>query len=114
MYNCVVCDKHLFSSEDKYEDDTGWATFNKAAGKVHEMKDLIKQRLDMHADRIWCRCYNCGAHLGFKFRDGPEKYNNVRYTINSASLNFITKTEFDRISQLKDPSKINKFLKLFN
>lgn len=97
-YNCVVCNKLLFSSEHKYEFASGWPTFGKAVGEIHEMEDRFKHRIDMHADRVWCRCTNCGSSLGYKFLDGPEEYNGVRYCINSSSLNFKSDAnDFNRI-----------------
>ena len=56
-YNCIVCDKRLFSSKQKYESNYPFASFNAAIGDIDEIElgygKLIK------AD-----CLNCGAHLG--------------------------------------------------
>ena len=81
-YNCIICDKRLFSSKQKYESSYPFATFNAPIGEIYEVKlgsgDLIK-----------ASCLNCGSHLGDIFKDEVRSETNKAYVINSASLKFI-------------------------
>lgn len=83
MYKCAVCGAELFSSDTKFDSDTGWPSFTEPANLEH-----IELRPD-HAygmNRTEVVCKNCGAHLGHVFDDGPEDKGGKRYCINSVCL----------------------------
>ncbi len=85
IYHCTVCDASLFSSETKFDSQTGWPSFTDPA---------TAEAITLHEDnKFWLkrtevRCKQCDAHLGHVFPDGPEKdvKTGDRYCINGVSL----------------------------
>ena len=57
-YDCIVCNANLFTSEQKYKSDCGWATFS-AGDKVNI--DGCKTS-DLEKNNLRCRC--CYSNLG--------------------------------------------------
>lgn len=85
-YKCVVCGQELFSSDTKYDSQTGWPAFWDMS-----QKGVIKTDEDNSwgMSRTLVSCSNCGSHLGHVFEDGPRDKTGLRYCINSLALEFV-------------------------
>jgi len=93
-YTCVVCGTPLFSSDTKFNSQTGWPSFYDAIpGSVNMKKDT-----NHGMERTEVTCSTCQAHLGHVFPDGPDPSGN-RFCINSVALDF--KKENNKDDQVK-------------
>jgi len=84
IYVDVVSKKVLFSSKDKFDAHCGWPSFTKP---VEETEIIEKRDISHGMIRTEVRSKDADSHLGHVFDDGPN--GNLRYCINSASLEFI-------------------------
>ena len=92
IYACKICGTPLFHSEAKFNSGTGWPSFD----------DAIKENIKLVQDgrRIEVVCAKCGGHMGHVFYNEGFTEKNVRYCINSLSLNFINQsTNFNSTNQ---------------
>jgi peptide-methionine (R)-S-oxide reductase len=92
VYFSVCSDTPLFDSRDKFESGTGWPSFTRPIEKA-----LVGETSDVSFGviRVEVHCNVDGAHLGHVFEDGPAP-TGLRYCINSASLKFMPRAEYEK------------------
>ena len=100
VYFSVGSDTPLFDSRDKFESGTGWPSFTQPIDPafVGETRDVSYGmiRVEVHSNVD-------GDHLGHVFDDGPRP-TGKRYCINSASLKFMPRAEYDKWVAAHTPS----------
>lgn len=85
MYACVVCGTPLFTSDSKFDSETGWPSFDRPVANKNIKYD---EDFSMGFRRIEVQCKVCGSHLGHVFDDGPTP-TGQRFCINSLALDFV-------------------------
>ncbi len=91
VYFSVCSDTPLFDSRDKFDSGTGWPSFTRPIEPafVGDVRDTSHGMV-----RVEVNCAVDGAHLGHVFEDGPAP-TGKRYCINSASLRFMPRKEYE-------------------
>ena len=92
VYFSVCSVTPLFDSRDKFESGTGWPSFTKPIEPAW-VCETVDTSHGMR--RVESHCSVDGAHLGHVFPDGPRAQGGLRYCINSASLRFMPRKEFE-------------------
>jgi len=81
IYRCKACGTNLFSSNAKFNSNTGWPSFSDPIAKEAVVFTPDNSH-GMHRTEVTCK--NCESHLGHVF-DGSEK-GAKHFCINSTSL----------------------------
>jgi methionine-R-sulfoxide reductase len=97
VYACVCCSLPLFSSDSKFNSNTGWPSFFQPVASENV---VTEEDRSYGMRRTEILCVRCECHLGHVFEDGPPP-TGLRFCVNSESLVFVDKKD---LATLADPA----------
>ena len=81
-YHCISCGQPLFASDAKFDAGCGWPCFDDS------LPDAVTSVHAGGGRRTEITCARCGGHLGHIFNGERLTPKNMRYCVNSLSLEF--------------------------
>ena len=85
-YLCRGCGSALFRANSKFNASCGWPSFDEALARA------VTEKADRDGMRTEIICTRCAAHLGHVFTGEGLTKKNIRYCVNSKSLDFVENT----------------------